>query len=100
MTPPAGDGNTSWFDNLGDLISNNPRVAEAAALRKIQMVISTGGTSPDVRAALDALGDVDCRRNAQTCVGVCGWAVLNCDDCMPDAECMAALQHECSRSCR
>jgi len=103
MAPPtdpgaAGSGSNSLLDGLRDLLANNPRVAEANALRRIMAAISSFGT-PDVPDAMDALGDVDCLRNAETCVAVCSWAVLNCEHCSGDPACVTNMQQNCRRSC-
>jgi hypothetical protein len=94
---PGADSNR-LLDGLRDLLANNPRVAEANALRRIMAAIGTFGT-PDVPDAMDALGDVDCLRNVETCVAVCSWAVLNCEHCSGDPACVDDLQQNCRRSC-
>jgi hypothetical protein len=94
---PPTDG-SSLIDDLRDLIARNPRVQEAAALRRIMDAMS--GTPPDVPDAVDALGDVDCRRNERTCVGVCTWAASNCRYCESDPVCMSDLQQNCRLGCR
>jgi hypothetical protein len=99
--PPSNPDESSLSDELRDLIAANPRVAEAIALRRIMDALDTPrGTAPDVADALDALGDVDCRRNARTCVSVCGWAVSNCSYCANDAVCVGNLQENCNLMCR
>lgn len=99
--PPMDPGGRSLSDLLRDLIAADPRVREATAMRRILDAINnTGGAPPDVNGVLDALGDLNCRQNAETCVAVCSWAVSNCAYCANDAACMDKLDANCFRSCR
>jgi len=100
---PAADpepSSSGLLDDLRSWIANSPRVAEAEALRRIMAAIGNqGGGPPDVKNAVGALGDVDCVRNARTCIAVCSWAVLNCAYCAGDATCVADLSQNCNRTC-
>jgi hypothetical protein len=99
MDPPASDEDSSLIDDLRAWIANSPRVKEADALRRIMAAINDPSGTPDVKDAVNALGDVDCRRNAQTCIAVCSWAVLNCRYCAGDAACVADMTQNCNRGC-
>lgn len=96
---PASSGDPSLIDDLRDWIANSPRVKEADALRRIMAAIGSRSGTPDVKDAVNALGDVDCRRNAETCVAVCSWAVFNCQYCAGDAACVADMTQNCNRGC-
>lgn len=99
--PPMDPGSRSLSDLLRDLIAADPRVREAAAMRRILDALGdNSGTPPNVTEVLDALGDIDCRNNTETCVAVCTWAVSNCDYCANDMACMAKLDASCVRGCR
>ncbi|HMI91459.1 MAG TPA: hypothetical protein VK509_08855 [Polyangiales bacterium] len=102
MTPDPDPGSSSGLlDDLREWIANSSAVTEAAALRRIMTAISAPrGTTPDVKDAVNALGDVDCRRNARTCVAVCSWATLNCRYCAGDASCVADMSQNCNRTCQ
>jgi hypothetical protein len=97
--PVDSASDPSLIDDLRDWIAASPRVKEADALRRIMAAISSRSGPPDVKGAVEALGDVDCRRNAETCVRVCSWAVFNCQYCSSDAACVADMTQNCNRGC-
>ncbi len=99
--PPMDPGSRNLWDLLQGLIAADPRVREAAAMRRILDAMGQpGGAPPDVTEALDALGEMNCWRNSDTCVAVCSWAVSNCGYCENDAACVAKLDENCRSSCR